>query len=482
MDGLLDFIGLPLFLYGIVTLLATHKSWIQWLLAPIVKPTGGRLGPLAVKHISLKPHRMVSFLLIVSLMASVSLYPTVTSRSFEEKAQRGARVQMGTDLQLIFNSPELADAEELHGELADQRRVLESGLMRILEAVRQVEGVRSVIYMLEAVLPHFYLPGHGLRGVPLYLIGNIDAYLQNVYAEPELGIGLSFEELVSQLGQGRAAVSPSVAEFWRISSQTPILMGMDTQRRSISVPASGVLAFLPGTPPLTITDRQGYVQARLDYLNHLFNSNAYLVAAADNPALSSLDVLIPRVIVLVGLAEGVSEGSLQEDILRALPVAPLELNNLTGEISKVGSDMFISLALANMRIYLVGGLLLALIAILAVAFANYVEDRRTLALLRIRGTSPKQIWRFFAATLFSPAFLGLALGILVALIAGYGLANYVWELREIQTAVQLLPSHLVVSPLTFWVALLIMSLILGVSWISSWWVFRKTAREDIQEG
>ena len=144
--------------------------------------------------------------------------------------------------------------------------------------------------------------------------------------------------------------------------------------------------------------------------------------------------------------------------------------------------MFISLVLENMRIFLLGGLLLALIAILAVAFANYVEDRRILALLRIRGTSPNQIWRFFAATLFSPALLGLVLGVLVALVAGYGLANYVWQLREIKTVVQLLPTHLVASATTFWIVLLIMALVFGVTWISSWWVFRRTAREDIQEG
>ena len=50
--------------------------------------------------------------------------------------------------------------------------------------------------------------------------------------------------------------------------------------------------------------------------------------------------------------------------------------------------MFIALALANLRIYLFGGLLLAVIAILAIAMANYTEDKRTLALLRIRGVAP----------------------------------------------------------------------------------------------
>jgi hypothetical protein len=142
--------------------------------------------------------------------------------------------------------------------------------------------------------------------------------------------------------------------------------------------------------------------------------------------------------------------------------------------------MYISLALANMRIYLLGGLVLALIAILAVAMANYSEDRRTLALLRIRGASPASMWRFVVAMLLSPALVGLALGAGSSVLAGFGLANYVWRLREIRTVVQLLPTHLVVAPLTGWVALLLIVILVGVASAFSWWVFRDTAHESMQ--
>jgi ABC-type antimicrobial peptide transport system permease subunit len=148
----------------------------------------------------------------------------------------------------------------------------------------------------------------------------------------------------------------------------------------------------------------------------------------------------------------------------------------------VGSDMFIFLALQNMKIFLIGGLLLAVVAIIAVALANYVEDRRTIALLRIRGTSPKYIWRFFLATLLSPTVLGLVLGGAVALLGGFGLANYVWKLRELKSVVHLLPTHLVVSGWTALLALLLLVLMVGVAWLFSLWVFRHTAREDVLEG
>jgi ABC-type lipoprotein release transport system permease subunit len=482
LERALNFVGLPLFLYGMASLLASRHGLIQTLLQPIVEPIGGRLGPFALKHVAVKPHRSVSFLLIVALMASVSLYPSVTSRSFEDKAARGARVQTGADLQLIFNAPEMADAEALKGPLQRQLEVLRPQVERIVAALEGVRGVAAVTYMLEGVLPNFYLPGHGLRGVPVYLLADVDTYLRTAYAEPELGVTGRYGDVVSKLGAGELLVSPPVADFWRIGPGTPVMAGMDAERRIVSAPASGVVAFLSGMAPLTVSDRQGYVQARLDYLNHLFANNAYVAAGAANPALAQLQTLIPRVVVLVKALPGARPAELQDAASRALPFRPLEVNTIGREIQKVGSDMFIALALQNMRIFLLGGLLLALVAILAVALANYAEDRRTIALLRIRGGSPRDVFRFFLATLLSPALLGLLLGGAVALLGGFGLANHVWRLRELKSVVHLLPTRLVVSAWTGALALLLLFLVVAVAWLFSAWVFRRTARQGILEG
>ena len=113
--------------------------------------------------------------------------------------------------------------------------------------------------------------------------------------------------------------------------------------------------------------------------------------------------------------------------------------------------MFVYLVRANMNLYLLGGVLLALVSILTIALVNYSEDRRTLALLRIRGASPDHIRRFVIALILSPALLGFAVGGGVAVLAGYGLANYVWTLREIESCSSCQPTsspHL--SPSAFW--------------------------------
>jgi hypothetical protein len=478
-DRLLDFLGLPLFLYGVATLLASNRARIQRVMAPVLTPIGGALGPFALRHMSAKPNRTVAFLLIVALMSSVSLYPIVTSRSFENKAIRGAAVQLGADWQVLFNAPDLVDVDRLNGPASAQFAAIEPEVEKLVAALKRVKGVRDATFMIEAVLPSFYLPGYGLRGVPLYLLGHADAYRARIYSEPSVGLSGPFDEIVARAAGGDVAVSPPVADFWRLDTGTQVLLGLDSERRAVTSKAAGVLAFLPGIPPKSVSDRQGYVQARVDYLNYLFSSNAYLMTALDNPQIGSLQILLSRVIVLLKSDPSADPAVLSKAVAAAAPFPPLEIHSLAEEIGKVGSDMYISLALANMRIYLVGGLVLALIAILAVAMANYAEDRRTLALLRIRGAAPLMMWRFVVAMLLSPALVGLALGAAAAVLAGFGLANYVWTLREIRTVVQLLPTRLVVEALAAWVALLVMCLLVGVASGFSWWVYRDTAKAGI---
>jgi hypothetical protein len=48
--------------------------------------------------------------------------------------------------------------------------------------------------------------------------------------------------------------------------------------------------------------------------------------------------------------------------------------------------------------------------------------------------------------------------------------------------VQLLPTRLVISLLTLGIAAVLVILLLGVSWLFSVWVFRRTARETMLEG
>lgn len=479
-DRGLDFVGLPLFVYGVACLVVSRGAWMQRLLKPLVLPLGGRLGPLALRHASQQPHRTVVFLLTVVLMASVSLYPTVTSASFRDKVVRGAEARTGGDWLLTFNAPDLAAAPASAPDLGAQLAAMRQGVERLSAALEGVPGVISVATMAEAVLQDLYLPGYGLRGVPLHLVDGVERYLRTAHVEPALGIGAPLGTILRGLDAGEVAASPSVSEFWELTPGSQLAVGTTPEFETVAAPVSGTVAFLPGMPTRSVTDREGYVQARIDYLNTLFSQNAYVVAASDNGALDRMRTLIPRVTVLVSSSS--RSPGFGEELLRALPIAPLEVRSADEEIERVAGDMFISLAQANMSLYLLGGVLLAVMSMIAIALVNHREDRRMLALLRIRGASPAHIRRLVVALILSPALLGLVLGAVVAVLAGYGLANHVWSLREIETVVQLLPTRLVLSPLALGVTLLILAVLVGIAAAFSQWVFRRTARENALTG
>jgi hypothetical protein len=480
LDHALDFVALPLLVYGVVALLARSRRGMSALLNSVTTLLGGPLSRLSLRHMSFKPHRIASFLLIVALMASVSLYPSIGAKSFEDKALRGATVQVGAELHLTLSPGDLATAADLNQGLGGQVRALKSALEERLAALSR-DDILSLDYIFEALLPGFFFPGYGLSGVPLYLIGDPERYLGTAFFEEKLGVGGDFSAIVRELKSEKVAASPPVAEFWNLASGEPVLLGADLDKKPVLVPGGGVIGFLPGMPPRTIADRQSFVSARIDYLNHLASTDAYLAATMDNPKIANLKVLIPRVLVLVRLKPGGDAAAAAKAVSAAVKARPLEVRELKRELKKVGGDMFIFLALENMRIYLIGGMLLALIAIGAIALTNYLEDRRTLGLLRVRGASPGLLFKFFAATLLAPAIAGLAIGVVVAAAAGFGLTNVIWGLRELKSVVHLLPTRLVVSGLTVWIGAALFVVIGGIALLFSSWVFRRPARERLME-
>ena len=320
-DRLLDFLGLPLVLYGVATLLASKRHGIQRVLSVLIRPIARSARRLcrAASRREAAPHRRVS----ADRRAdgerdalSDNHQPIVCRQGRARRARAAWR--------------RLAGAVQLAGAGRRRRAARVAGRStRCAHAGRGIDGRRAsgrcrasadATYLYEAVLPQFYLPGYGLKGVPMFLIGEPDRYLQRAYAEPVLGLSDRFNAVMEPLSKGQVAVSPPVADFWKIEPGLPLLVGMDHNRAAIGATASGVLAYLPGIPPRSVTDRQGYVQARIDYLNHLFNSNSYVVSAARNPELARTELLIPRVIVLAWGAEGASTADTERALIAALPV------------------------------------------------------------------------------------------------------------------------------------------------------------------
>jgi len=67
-------------------------------------------------------------------MASVSLYPSIASKSFEDKALRGATVQVGSELHVSISPTDLVSAEQLEQGLGGQVQAIRAVLKERLAA------------------------------------------------------------------------------------------------------------------------------------------------------------------------------------------------------------------------------------------------------------------------------------------------------------------------------------------------------------
>ena len=479
-DRALDFIAFPLFVFGLVSLIASRPLVMSALMAPSAWSIAGELRSSALRHMSTRRHRAASFLLIVSMLATLALYPTVMTAVFDNKTERGARAQLGSDLQLTLNALDLMPADaQSRGGLKARIATLQQRLIPLVEKLKEKSGVASVEFMIEGITEGVYMPDRGFSGLPLYLLGNPDGYLKAVHAEQALGASEEFNPLIRRLNDDQVLASSSVSTFYKRNVGQPMPVGRSVNQQMERATFGGSLRFLPGLPLKTVNDREGFISARVDYLNHLFSSSPYLVAAAANPRFGNLDVLLPRVVLMISGAPGVSLAQLRRSALDAVSVPPLDIRDAPTEVARLGSDMYIFLARQNVQIYLLGGLILAFIGIFAVAYANYIEDRRTLSLLRIRGANQASVVRFFLPNLVGPSAIGLIIGGFISLAVGFGLTKVVWEMRQLQTVMNYLPTQLAVSFETGMIALILIGLVLGIGLAFGRYVFRKTAREGL---
>jgi hypothetical protein len=483
-DQALDFAGFPLFVYGVVTFLVSRKTIMNKILQMFVTIIGGSLRHLTLKHISTRPQRIAGFLLIVAMMTTIGLYPTVMTAVFDNKIERGTQVQVGSDIQLTINASDIVSNELLaSGGIGQQYQAIREKIPELIDTISQVEGVSDVTWTLfEGVSDGVYMPGYGFNGLPLYFIPDMENYLDAVYFEESLSQQGEFTDLMTNLPDGQVVMSPSVASFTNKQQGEATLLGRSTSGTDmIRAPVAGALWYLPGSPLVSVTDRESFDTARVDYVNHLFSNNAYMVVDPNQSDVSDLDVLISGVQFAVNLLPGAETETVREGILGVLSVEPSSIRTYDEEISKIGSDMYIFLARQNVQIYLIGGLLLAIIGILSVALTNYMEDRRTLGLLRIRGASPKHMLKFFGSGIFAPSYIGLLLGVVVSLIVGYGITNLVWQLREVKNILLYLVTRITVSNLTVIITLTLFLMISLVGFTFSRWVFRKTVREGLSD-
>jgi len=480
-DSLLGFIGAPLFIYGFAAFVVSSSGVLRGILTGLVSPIAGRLQGYVIKNLMLRPHRVASAVLIAALMFCVSFYPTIMADSFYDKVMRGVQVNVGSALALVFPVSELTGGEIRVETVRKHLSEVRGDVERMVSEMKEVEGVAAIQTLFEMSVPGVYV--EGLEGLPLYLLTVPEDYLETVYYENELGIGRPFSRIIREMGDD-LVVSKGFASYSDLSVGSMLNLGRSASGGDVAVQVAGVVSHLPGAPQLLLQDREAYVAAEVDFIDHLANTNPFLIAYADNAALEELETLLSEIVLLIDVDKGLPVNLVIDRIEQAvgdLPFRYESIRSLSEEMEQVGKDMFTSLALENIKVYMIGGIFVALAGIMAIGITNFVEERRSLALLRVRGASPIHQLRISLSSSFAPVLVGAVVGVCVGLLAGFGLAKQLFTVAGTQLGLQALPVHLVLSRSAF-ITVGVLVLFFAVMSVSfSLLVFRKTAREALRE-
>jgi len=428
----------------------------------------GRLRGLAVEEASNKTARISGVFLVGSLAVATVLTPSVASHSFADKALRGAKAHMGADVQVLFNPLDIGGLPQQ--SLPAEINRIQGTFNKVISELRSQPGVDSATGLMKALIS-IYVPGYGYNGVPLVILMDPSGYLSQTYSEKSLGVDQPFSEILKGVQNGGIAISPAVADFWEVKAGDRLAIGVDNDDNSITARVAGILSSLPGTPQRAVTDRDSFVTALSDYLNYLFNQEAFIVIGANNPALSGLTGVLPQMEALVRTNREL--GPLQ------LTLPTRGINTLPQELERVKQDMFVFLVSENLKIYLFGGFVLALSAIMAIFLVNYWEGRRSFALLRIRGSAPTDLIGLLSLQLYAPLIWSLLIGSFVGILAGYGLAHRLWGVQRVLTVINRLPTHLVLSLSDAAIVVSMLGLLSGLVVLLGFQVFRRSPREAI---
>ncbi len=481
-ESLLNFVAIPLFLSGLAGLVMWRTEWLQKGLNVLTAPLVGNLGWFVGRHMARGRHRIANLFFVAALAMSLSLLPQIAADGFYGRVLRGMRASIGGDVLLEYNMADLTGGLVGVLPISQYQQKLQPQLISIQRVLEAQEEVASVELIEQFLIPGIYIPGQS--GLPINVIQDPEKYLQLIYYEDQLGITRGFSSIIRSLRDGNVAASQGLFRVRSIPLGKEVVLGYGTEGGPVHTRLSDVIAFLPGEPALGIEDREGFVTAEINYLNHLLRSDARIIAAQDSmsePGLRELEVLPSRVVFMLKSKEGVNKQELARNISTILPLEPDAVRWEALERERVSKDMFISLALENMKVYMIGGLVLALASVGAIALVNFAADRRTFALLRLRGVPLGVVLRIALSIFLIPVAAGVVIGILLGAISGYGISQAVWDLPRIYGVAGFLSNQLVFSN-SAWAMVVGLSVIFAAIALGfGFWLFRRTAREAIRE-
>ena len=483
-DMLLNFVAVPLFIYGVSALIVSRTRMLHAILDGLAHPVTGPLKWFAVTDMLSRPQRVMSTILVAALAFVVVVYPRVTADSFYEKALRGLRLNLGSDVAVRFDGATLTGGD-LKAETIEWYAANVGRRVQEMEGkIKAMPGVRDVHAIYELSVPGtFYIPGKNY--LQLYLIEDPEKFIRSVYYENRLGADRPFEQLVTALKKDELIISKGFASSFDSGDVRAKLLGIgrSASGSDVTSPIAGITYLLPGTPQLVVANRESYASAAVEFLNSISEINPYVVGRLNAKNLGPLNAFLTGVFLDVSVGDGnpdtITTLLHQLNKSGALPEIAA-ISTIEGESGKLGNDMFVRLGLENMKVFLIGGILVSLSAVIAIAIVNFIERRRTFGILRIRGASPAQLMRVVLAQMMVPVLIGGAIGVLAGLAAGYGLTNAIFSLPRVISILGILDVHLTVRTAVAGIVAGVLGIFFLATLSLSSWIFRRSAREALK--
>ncbi len=477
-DTFLNFVGAAFFLYGITAIIVSRRRELQAVLGALAKPLAQSLDWFAVKTMMTHPHRIMTVILVAALTFGVVVYPQITSKSFYEKTVRALRLNLGSDIAVRFEAATLMGGEITVKPVGQYIETIGKKLAGVEEQVRKIDGVRDVGALYEFSIPgSFYIPGQNY--LQLYLIEKPDEFLKKTYYEDKLGVDQPFRSLLQGMERDDVLVSKGFASSFAQMDHKPLGLG-NGKSGEIAAHVRGAVYLLPGLSQIMMQGRESFSSASVEFINSIASSHPYVVGRLDSDNISRLDGYLASVVVHVS---GRDLYRLDQTLVKlrqdgAIPPFTT-INTEAAEKEKLSSDMFVYLALQNIKVFMIGGILVALAGLIAIGIVNFIEGKRIFALLRLRGASPRRLVQVILVDLLAPLLVGAGVGVPVGLITGYGLTNAIFALPRASSIMEVLPVHLTISWAVGAIVLGVLAFFILASAFLISWIFRKTAREAL---
>ncbi|MFW9850660.1 MAG: FtsX-like permease family protein [Candidatus Thorarchaeota archaeon] len=438
LDGILNYIGPLLFLYGATKLFMRGSQRFQELIVNAGNRFFGAFGKLATRNIKRNPARTAAMVFLISLIVSYGIFAVGSLYSENDVVQRNALFDVGADARLEFSST--------------------ANLTEVLTTVNDYPGVVSSTpeYRLNLRTGSTSIETRGITP---------DEWLQTAFWESYWFIGDVYQ-MMDQLDDNGIILSLTTANDLGVTVgdsifvRTPLVS--DSQELVVvgmigyQAPLEGFLVDMGGQGPGTTL--QLSTGAYPSFVSSSFlNESNFLSSATKN--------------ILIDTENGVNGTALQEDMHDEFSTLSKSYS-VTSEISDYWARPIQSGITKIRWVAIAFAVILAIVGTALVIILTLREKDAEIALITVRGFTKWQLFKTLMAEMMVMVLFSLLLGSFVGLVQIFGNVS---QLNENLTGI--IRYNVVLGGSSGLTMLAILGVVIIAAALPVWWASRRPERK-----